>query len=213
MYRNSQSFFDGPMIRADARGKRCALDSKLARPITEAENFALKLDPNIVAFVPGLLIVGRPNAILAGIWTVVTESLKRIGFVWTWPHVGKKVFKLLPSFTNRYAPAHVTRIVGSVGIFAAPLHRLPNYIFRCSSAAMRAVRAFHFFSQATATAGVAVIEVRRLDKFLYPAIAATSPRRFLPIPYWRFVENKKSAESFTGKICERFIGHNALILH
>ena|SRR5215467_15713105 len=87
--------------------------------------------PNLpfAAFVLLLFEVGGPTAIAWFVVAVIVDALKRV-VVWSWSHVGVKVFELLPALADFDAASTIVFVAWVVGVLAALPHAAPGFVFR-----------------------------------------------------------------------------------
>src|SRR6267154_849974 len=89
--------------------------------------------PIFPALNPSLLIINLlalvcPIAIRRLIVSVVISAFYGKFWVWSFPHVVKEVFKVIPSFTYRYSTASVSMITRMIFVSASLFHGVPYRI-------------------------------------------------------------------------------------
>lgn len=136
---------------------------------------------------PGTSVVGllrgcRPSAIVWGVWSVVVDSIDRMLYRWTRPHICDEQGEIVPSFTDGNATtAPVGEFVIPV-VKTAPPHSQPRRVFNalmraCGVSVLRHFCGYSLAEITTARAGSTGRQIALLNEFLAPAIAPTFPVR------------------------------------
>lgn len=109
-------------------------------PLANQFGFAVNTQRSIATFVSMLLLVCRPTAIRVFIVSVLVRiTIQRV--IWHWlAHVGVKIFKFLPAFTNVNSASAIIRVLRVVRIPTSVEHFLPNVINSSTRHAMRSGR-------------------------------------------------------------------------
>ena len=76
-------------------------------PFGQGLCFSCVSDQSVAAAISLLSFVVSPPAVFWTVWAIVIDAINRISALWTSTHVGKKVFKFLPTFANFYSSAAV----------------------------------------------------------------------------------------------------------
>lgn len=165
--------------------------------IHQAEPFIIDSGIHVKPFVFILDRFRRPTAIVRRIATIIIKALNRMRVTWPWPHVGKKISKCFPSFTDRNPATTVLMKTRIDLVFASLVHVAPTSIFRrCGFAFGVSMR--HI--QATATFHAPIWQIMSNDKScssaFAPAFPANSSVRCVSCPR----HNQKSTKLFSDEI-------------
>src|SRR5262245_58218491 len=127
-----ECFFYRPSC-AEAFNQRMSVHAEFYGPIFCAHGFTIEGNHDRTAPIAGLGLSRPPCGVLFGISLVIIQSLKRVVWCWTRPHVfierGKR---LLPALTDGYTSTAIEQIAFIVGIGTTLHHRLIDVIFRGS---------------------------------------------------------------------------------
>jgi len=126
----------GPSI-ADALVKRFGWYANFSSPIDDTKPSTIVLKDNVPAVIPGLLLSGRPLAILWGVIAIVVFAVNLQPWLMTLAHVGNEVGGAFPAFANLDAATAVAFISLVFGVGAATYHRFPNLEERVAPLPMR----------------------------------------------------------------------------
>lgn len=153
----------------------------------KTHNCSLVSDHDRGSLIVSLLNSAGPPAIFRTIAFVVINTVKSLPRFWK-PHVGKKVFKLLPPITHSDSPAAVVFPLKHVWILASPFHCRPDAInFLRLSIFCHAVRGTSFrslfFCVTTATGYFASAKIVKCLNSFFSAGALAQPVTMLAISF------------------------------
>ena len=146
-----------------------------------------------------LFFRGRPTAVVAGIRTVVVNSIQRMLRHRFASHIGKKILVLVPLWINRDAAATIPLILGTVWIAATISHVFPCHIFWGPVVRMCCPFAIQFAEQASARAGPALFQIARKNFLFTSTIAATQPNGVMIAILTAEADDGPAAKALTGK--------------
>lgn len=105
-------------------------------PLNWRKTFAPALKKFVVFLVLSLGFCVRPATIFGAVMAVWINPINRMFFGWSFTHVGKKVFKRLPSVADRNSTASVIWKIKAAVIFTSATHHVPSVVFFCRSSAI-----------------------------------------------------------------------------
>lgn len=131
----------------------------------------------VIAFVVRLLNIVRPSTIFWRVRPIVVNTLNRMLWRWSLPHIGVEVFKgVEPAFAHDDASPAVTRIRGNVGISATRLDVRPTAILRRVDHAVCSIgNACGFAYKAAAASSMSTTQVSTRCDNLGSAVTNAAP--------------------------------------
>ena len=150
-----------------------------------------------------LLLWSSPAAILRLIITVLIWIAVNALVFWTFPHVGKEITEVSPTWADRNTAASIVFVGWICRTVAAGLHVLPTV--KCARSAIRGLSVFcvclnafcYRLTHSTAAAyRHASFKTVFINRFLYATVTLAQPTP-VSIKFVRNAENQQSPESFS----------------
>src|ERR1043166_4871238 len=117
--RPSVQYFVGGPMQFEPTVQYVPVKPECVGPLGHGTADSIMLNHLIFASVVGLFAVCCPVAIVGRVADCVVAPFEGMPFARTWTHIGVEVFERVPSLTDRYPSAAVSRIASEVRIFAA----------------------------------------------------------------------------------------------
>lgn len=130
------NLFNRPFCQAAVQCVR--RKAQFARPCRKGLAFAGEFDQATATSVVGLFARGCPAAIFGRVISGIVFTFKSQA-IRAFPHIGQKVDKAHPTFTNSNATTAIPRIASASRIQTSIFHRLPCTVSSGSSLGFRAV--------------------------------------------------------------------------
>lgn len=164
-------------------------------PVFSNQSFSIHGQKNIVATVASLFCHCRPTAIFRRIIAVIVGAFNSEFRMWFWPHIGIKVFEIMPSFTYFYASPAVIWVSNNQWIVTACFHGGPSVILGCIYASVFAALVY------TTTAFYSLIFELCCGKYMQISAMATAVVIILmSLIDVGYIQNFYPAKYFSGKI-------------
>lgn len=185
----------------------------MSRPLSNGHGVSAECQKPIVPAVIILNGFSFPGTILRAVASVVVSSFNRMLWGWTWPHVGVKQSKVIPTVAYSNSPAAII-FPKFVGFFLAPsFHVRPNFVFRCFAKTMSRLPCRRQFApKAAAGFGVAAGQVASEHARFFATIAQAIPKiisfaafsHALPGQFY----NNEPVKSESAKVSKLLVGGN-----
>lgn len=185
-------------------------------PSSQALSATLVRSPMSIALVACLLGPRRPIAILRSIRAIIVSALNRMLRRGAWTHIRQKCGKIVPpAAANSNSTSAITREAFCICVVTAPLHRLPNLIFRrrlsVQYGSMFQMYRMPFFGvQAPATLFRAATQIIRHTQRELSTITAAFPETLICYACLRYTYDDEAVKSPTCEILKW--RHRLLIL-
>jgi len=143
----------------------------------------LRVASMIAPCIPGLLLARGPFAIFGSVVSVIINSLKSKFIRGPITHIGVKIFKFEPSFTNSDASTSIIRPIRFFGVKTSLLHVLPkiplwhHFPSFSESVGGATLRCF-FVCKTAATSAFAITQCRAINGFFCSAVTSAKPFSF-----------------------------------
>lgn len=202
-WRYGHSLLDCPAPYLDAPLNHSRRPSEMTTPLIVSHGLAVPCDSQVVSSIVRLLKWRSPTAIFWAVWAVAVNAIQRVS-IWAWPHVGKKRLKALsPSIADGDAERAVSAITFGRLAQASLLNPRPYDPLRRSGFSMsRGAKALEFAVKATATFGVAILEMGSTYYALLSAVASASPECAFALMAFNERNNGQSSERLTSQVLE-----------
>lgn len=171
-----QNTFNRPSCMVSAL--QCgAFYAQFRAPFRDIHRLPFECQADVATSIVGLSLTSSPFAVIRLVVAIVVTTLKRL-LSRTLAHVGKEVFKLLPSRADHDAASSIVSKLRAAWIRAARNHALPNDMGLRAAPSMSARAPSGLFClQASARLSVAASKRAGKDAFRHSAIATTQPSR------------------------------------
>ena len=197
-----------PKINNPAYGVVAATDffGDLARPHADQVKGADAVNLFVVkhsgTFIAPLLLGSGPAAVAGFVVAIYVNSIKRV-FWGALPHVGVKVFKTTPAFTNTNPSTSVVMEVAR-GRVRTPLeHSTPRVVRRRFIQAMFRLEPLRLlFSKASARSNQTGLQAIDRRNLFCSAIAAVTPKRNAPLFFASGGYGNNAAKSLIGDVTD-----------
>ena len=172
----------------------------ICRPRARFTFKRVRMCPFVWAAIQGLFASSSPSAIPRRVRTVIVTAIQGMVRRWAWSHVAQEGCEVgSPFIADSNAATSVTAIGRIRLAIAASFHAFPDSVFMRFSSAVRSIAdATHcgqFFAvQASAAAGVAILECSGPNGFHAAAIASARPMGHAWPRAWRAFYHKQSPE-------------------
>lgn len=123
--RRPKSFGYRPMMKIKTLKQSISVCSHFIRPLGHRHGASCVGEQNIVFPVVALIFSVCPSAIVWLVVTIVVDAIKRVPWG-CFAHIGKKVFKRLPTLTNLYSALSMSGIARMIRALASHFHGYPN---------------------------------------------------------------------------------------
>lgn len=150
-------FWRGASVQAHSYS--CGLKVKEARPFDEVSGFPVDGQQMTVRPVSGLLLLGRPPAILGRVTAIVVDPINGVTRRGALSHIRQKTSVIAPLIAHDDAAAAVISEILTARIGAALEHAGPYPVCRADAAYCVAVLALNFSAQATTRPDITPLQV------------------------------------------------------
>jgi len=123
---NKECGFQIPACFKSAKNTR-SRNIKMFTQFDKASGYSPHRENAVISFIPCLLLIRLPSAVLWAIVAVVVDSSNRFIY-WAFAHIVKKIFKFGPSLTNRYSSSSISFKCRVGRIFASSFHSRPRVV-------------------------------------------------------------------------------------
>lgn len=207
-------FFEGALHRPSSRKpvfQQRPRYSKFIHPLSDCFGNAMKGKNSVTTPVVHLLFCCGPFAVFWRVAKVVVNSIYR-HVSRAFAHIGQKVFKFKPSFTNCNSSAEIPHTTINTSVLAPVYHRPPSSIGVAFGHAMRGIgdlsrKSEDFFVKASAGLTSARSQIIACRDMFISTFTKAYPCD-IPAPYTVLMKHGKSAKSLFGKI--NLSSHKAL---
>ena len=171
------------------------------RPFCHRHALSSERKNAITSFVSGLLVFGRPAAVVWPIVFRIVDAVNRVLRGRTGAHVFEEALKrIIPLWTHGNAATSVAAVSRIIGIVAPPNHTSPNSMFwTLAHPVFGMAKACHFFVEATTASRASVNQMARSNDHGLSASAAAQPSDGLGFPSYR-LQRRQSFEPLLGEI-------------
>ena len=191
--------------------KSSSWNIKFISPFGKTKSFTFVSKILCCFSVQNLFSLRNPTAIIWIITFIAINSIQRM-FGGAFSNIGKKILKLIPSFTNCYSSSAVTKIISIIRIQTSATHFLPTYVgyawavLRMSRVAMSYFRRA-FYLKAPTRFGA--IESKRIsaNSANCSALTFAKPKNNSICSFGGFSDNKPSSKAFI-----KHLFHNNIIV-
>lgn len=154
------------------------------------------------SFIIGLLFNRCPTAIFRRVITVIINTVNRISWRWSFPHVFKKIWERMPpTLAHFYSTTAVFIPTRTIDIFSSINNAAPSIIKLVARFPMCFMNfAIHIRQETTTRACVAINEFCGLNDYFFPTIATAQPHNPIISIVLGSFDDGKASKHFAGQI-------------
>ena len=164
----------GLVLSNDVIIKRVIIFFSLCRYLPQCFHFSMPLEKMNTSAVIGLLQRSRPAAIAWLVVSVIVDSVYQVLWGWTFPHVGKELFKIVPCRAHPNATSTPQMKLALIRVATSFSNAGPYSVFLCVRQAVRSFAREIFFPTATGFC-FSRKKVAFVNAFYNPTRASTKP--------------------------------------
>ena len=176
LHRLSECILDAPTLNVESRPNGSGVNAGYFGPRRNCLGFAFECKQSARSPVSGLFRPCSPFAISGFIIAIVINALNAVRRRWSWSHIGQKVFKPAPSFTDLNSTTPVVFIARVSITSASGVKKTPNAMFWSACQFVGdGTKLLLFPLQASATFCISKAKPFSWINLLVPAFAKTKP--------------------------------------